>query len=186
MVHDDYLTKALGGFAAQFGNYSFEMKSLGEDGVFAGYASVFNLVDSQQDIVLPGAFARSLKLRDAPVQLLWQHQQDQPIGVIESLTEDKHGLFVRGRLLLAVAQAREAYALLKARAIRGLSIGYQVRRARRDATNGARLLQDLDLREISLVTFPANEAAQVTVVKSQDAAVAALLEMIDRASCALF
>ena len=145
--------------------YHFEIKSLGEDGTFAGYASVFSVVDSQRDAVQPGAFRESLKSRREPVQLLWQHQWESPIGTIEALFEDARGLFVKGRLLLEVARAREAYALLKAGVIRGLSIGYSVKRAKRDPQTGVRQLMAVDLWEISLVTIPANEAAQVTVVK---------------------
>lgn len=148
-------------------SYTLEMKSLGVDGAFAGYASVFNNLDSQRDIVRPGAFAATLRTRKYPVQLLWQHQWDAPIGVITSIFEDRQGLYVEGRLLMEVAKAREAYALLKARAVRGLSIGFTVKKSRRDADTGARELLAVDLWEVSLVTLPANDSAQVTVVKTQ-------------------
>lgn len=147
----------------------FEVKSLAVDGTFAGYASVFGVVDSQRDVVHPGAFRTSLKTRSQPVQLLWQHQWQSPIGVIEALFEDARGLYIKGRLLMEVSQAREAYALLKAGVIRGLSIGYSVKRAKRNIDTGVRELLDVELWEVSLVTMPANEAAQVTVVKSDDA-----------------
>jgi HK97 family phage prohead protease len=146
---------------------AFEMKSLAADGSFEGYASVFGIIDSQCDRVHPGAFKSSLKARDKPVQLLWQHQWDKPIGVITALFEDARGLVVKGKLLMDVAQAREAYTLLKAGVVRGLSIGYSVKRSRRSADSGIRELLELNLWEISLVTMPANEAAQVTVVKSR-------------------
>lgn len=145
---------------------AFEIKSLAADGTFEGYASVFGVVDSQRDRVHPGAFKASIKARDKPVQLLWQHQWDKPVGVILALFEDARGLFVKGRLLLDVAQAREAHTLMKAGVVRGLSIGYSVKRSRRNPDTGVRELLDLNLWEISLVTMPANEAAQVTVVKS--------------------
>lgn len=165
---------------------AFEVKSIAEDGTFAGYASVFNNVDSQRDRVHPGAFKASIAQRDTPVQLLWQHQWQQPIGVISALFEDARGLVVKGRLLLEVAQAREAYALLKAGVVRGLSIGYSVRRARRNPDTGVRELLELNLWEISLVTLPANEAAQVTVVKSRtDDRVDGLLRAIERAGICL-
>ena len=144
----------------------FEIKSLEEDGTFAGYASVFHVVDSQQDVVKPGAFQASLKSRKALVRLLWQHQWENPIGVIESLFEDRRGLFMKGKLLMDLAQAREAYSLLKAGVVKGLSIGYSVKQATKHPTTGVRMLHAVDLWEISLVTFPANEAAQITVVKS--------------------
>ena len=107
-------------------SYPFEVKSIAADGSFAGYASVFHVVDNHRDIIEPGAFRTSLKSRKDPVQLLWQHQWEEPLGVIESLFEDARGLFVRGKLLMEVARAREAYALLKSGVLRGLSIGYNV------------------------------------------------------------
>ncbi len=148
--------------------FALEIKSLSEDGRFAGYASVFDLTDTQRDVMRKGAFLQSLAQRKYPVQLLWQHQWESPIGVIRQLFEDKHGLYVEGTLLLDVARAKEAHALLKAGAIRGMSIGYTVKRARRDMDRGVRELLEVELWEVSLVTLPANEAAQVTVVKSHD------------------
>lgn len=165
---------------------AFEVKSLAADGTFEGYASVFGIIDSQRDRVHPGAFKASIKGRDKPVQLLWQHQWDKPIGVIDALFEDARGLVVRGKLLMEVAAAREAYALLKAGVVRGLSIGYSVKRSRRNPDSGVRELLELNLWEISLVTMPANEAAQVTVVKSRVTDdMEALARVIDRAGISL-
>jgi HK97 family phage prohead protease len=146
-----------------------ELKSLQEDGRFAGYASVFDVVDSQRDIVRRGAFVRSIKARSEPLQLLWQHQWNEPIGVIERMFEDARGLYVEGRLMMQVARAREAFALLKSGVIKGLSIGYSVKDYRIDADTGVRELLDLELWEISVVTAPANARAQVTIVKSANA-----------------
>lgn len=144
------------------------VKTIDGDGLFAGYGSVFNLVDSQRDMVLPGAFSETLARRGGDVKLLWQHDAKEPIGRIEEMREDGQGLFIRGRLLLDVSRAREAYALMRAGVVSGLSIGYSPVRYRVDPDTGVRLLAKLDLWEISLVTFPANDAARVTVVK-QDA-----------------
>lgn len=145
-----------------------QIKSLDADGVFAGYASVFNLVDSQRDMILPGAFTETVRGRTPQIKLLWQHDQREPIGIIEELREDENGLFIRGRLMLEIARAREAYSLLKEGAISGLSIGYTPKQYRTDPDSGIRILSALDLWEVSLVTFPANHAAQVTVVKGRD------------------
>ena len=165
----------------------FEIKSIRADGTFEGYASVFNIIDSQRDRVHPGAFKASIKGREKPVPLLWQHQWEKPIGVITALFEDGRGLYMKGKLLLDVAQAREAYALLKEGVVRGLSIGYSVKRSRRSVDTGVRELLDLSLWEISLVTQPANEAAQVTVVKSRITHdMEALAQAIDRAGISLF
>ena len=164
--------------------YALEIKSLQANGTFAGYASVFDMVDSQRDIVRPGAFVESLKKRTYPLQLLWQHQWDSPIGVIAQIFEDKHGLYVEGKLLLDVARAREAYALLKAGVIRGLSIGFTVQKSRKNIDAGTRELLVIDLWEVSLVTLPANEAAQVTVVKA-DRELAGLLAALTHAEHSL-
>jgi HK97 family phage portal protein/HK97 family phage prohead protease len=142
---------------------------VGEDGTFEGYGSVYGVVDSYQEVVAPGAFAESLaelnaKQRRVPV--LWQHRSDQPIGVYAEITEDDTGLFVKGQLLIdAVAQASEAHALMKAGAVTGLSIGYWVRESSFDEKTGIRTLTKLDLVEVSLVTFPANDDARVEAVK---------------------
>jgi uncharacterized protein len=181
---NEFLNKAAHKSRAQ-STYNFEIKSLSADGTFAGYASVFNVVDSQQDVVLPGAFKSSLKARTQPVQLLWQHQWEHPIGVVESIFEDGRGLFIKGKLLMEVTQAREAHALLKAGVIRGLSIGYSVKRSERDPYTGVRRLQEVELWEVSIVTLPANEAAQVTVVKSADTEMAALVRAMEQATRAL-
>lgn len=144
---------------------ALEIKTLDGEGVFAGYASVFGVVDSQQDIILPGAFRATLTGRTSDIKLLWQHDMREPIGIVEELLEDANGLYVKGRLLLEVTRAREAYTLLKQGVVSGLSIGYSPTRWKRDEKSGIRRLEALDLWEISLVTFPANEAARVTVVK---------------------
>lgn len=146
-------------------DFNLQIKSLDSAGRFAGYASVFDVVDSQKDIILRGAFAETLKGRIGDIKMLWQHQQDEPIGIFERMFEDIRGLYVEGKLLLDVARAKEAYLLLKERAISGLSIGYSPIKYRIHEKTGVRLLSAVELWEISLVTFPANEAAKITVVK---------------------
>lgn len=121
----------------------------------AGYASVFSEADQNGDVVAPGAFARSLRQLTADgrrIKMLWQHDPMQPIGVWESVAEDSRGLRVQGRLLTDVVRGAEAAALLSAGAIDGLSIGYRTIRAEK-AGRGRRLIE-LDLWEVSLVTFP--------------------------------
>lgn len=141
------------------------------NGVFEGYAAVFGNVDSAGDRILPGAFAASLAQLRAAGRLppmLWQHDPARPIGQWEEMREDGHGLYVRGRLFTGdIAQAREAYALLKQNAVSGLSIGYRAAESRRDAKDGVRLLTRLELIEVSIVTFPANDRARIRAVKSQ-------------------
>lgn len=151
-------------------NFAFKADSVAEDGTFTGYGSVFGNVDSYKEIVAPGAFAKSLGLiakSGDPLPVLWQHNPNNPIGGYTALSEDAHGLKVAGFLLKDdVALAKEAYALMRARVVKGLSIGYYVRGDSYDEKTGIRTLNELDLREISVVTFPANEAAQVENVKA--------------------
>ncbi len=150
---------------------TFELKSLDESGVFAGYASVFGVLDSQADIIERGAFKASIagldgKGRIHEIKLLWQHDLKQPIGVIEVLREDAMGLYIQARLLVnQVAKAGEAYALIKSGVVGGLSIGYSVVRQRYDEKRKIRHITQVDLWEVSLVTFPANSAAKITVIK---------------------
>ena len=133
-----------------------------------GYASVFGLHDKGGDMVMPGAYAvslKALKRRDEKVRMLWQHDPTQPIGVWEEVYEDMRGLFVRGRLLEDVARAREARALLEAGAVDGLSIGYRTVRAEAVPGGGRRLLE-LELWEVSLVTFPMQPEARLSAKAS--------------------
>ena len=128
-----------------------------------GYASVFNLADQGGDVVMPGAYTAALRrLAESgrQVKMLWQHDPAQPIGVWEEVREDGTGLHVKGRLLTEVARGREAAALIAAGAIDGLSIGYRTRQAERSA-EGHRLLKELELWEVSLVTFPMLPEARV-------------------------
>ncbi|MBY6239746.1 HK97 family phage prohead protease [Methylosinus sp. Sm6] len=146
------------------------MATIGADGVFAGYASLFDLRDSCGDVVAPGAFAASLRRRGAAgVKMLWQHRPEEPIGVWADIAEDARGLKVKGRLDLAVTRAREALSLIRAGALDGLSIGFRTLRASSDR-NGGRRLMEIDLIEISIVTFPALPQARIGAPAPPDAA----------------
>ncbi|MDE9535670.1 HK97 family phage prohead protease [Xenorhabdus bovienii] len=146
------------------------MKSVSDSGEFEGYGSVFGLKDSTDDIVLPGAFANTLKQwgeKGSLPALLWQHRMDEPIGIYTEMKEDETGLYLKGRLLIEDDPlARRAHAHMKAGSLSGLSIGYVLKDGEYDRTKAAFLLKDLDLWEVSLVTFPANDDARVSNVKS--------------------
>lgn len=148
----------------------FQIKALGEDGTFEGYGSVFGVVDHDDDIVVKGAFAKSLaahKLKGTRPVMAWQHDSRQIPGVWEEFVEDNYGLYLKGRLLKDdVAIAREAYALMKAGAITGLSVGIRVVVEEYDRTTYVRTIKEAELWETSLVTFPANDLARIESVKS--------------------
>lgn len=153
-----------------------DLKSL-DDGVFEGYASLFNREDLGHDVIAPGAFRESLKNRgSARIKMLFQHDPAEPIGAWDEIREDARGLYVRGRLTTAVAKAREVLALMRAGALDGLSIGFKALRARRDAATGVRRIEKVDLWEISVVTFPMLPDARVATVKSRRFAAAAPTE----------
>jgi len=136
-----------------------------EDGTFEGYASVFGVVDQGYDVVERGAFVKSLARRKP--KMLWQHEMDKPIGVWDEVREDERGLYVKGRLLTDVAKGREALALLKAGALDSMSIGYRTVEATiEQGDRMIRKLLEVDLFEISIVTFPMLPDAKVTGVKS--------------------
>jgi len=147
----------------------FELKAMNDVGIFTGYGSVFGVLDSYADVVAPGAFADSLAAHQAKgtmPAMLWQHKSAEPIGVYLNMSEDAVGLKVEGQLAMQTQRGAEAYALLKMGALSGLSIGFQTRKENYDKVTGINTLNQVDLWEVSPVTFGANPAAQVTGVKS--------------------
>ncbi|MGD1882326.1 MAG: HK97 family phage prohead protease [Paracoccaceae bacterium] len=152
-----------------------------------GYASLFGACDQGNDVVAKGAYSASLRRLEAgerTVKMLWQHDPAQPIGIWDEVREDGKGLWVKGRLLADVEKGREAAALIAARAIDGLSIGYRTVKSTRN-DKGQRLLTELELWEVSLVTFPMLPSARVAA-KADDADAAALRDMAAafRGACA--
>jgi HK97 family phage prohead protease len=145
------------------------LTTLGRD-EFEGYASLFGVPDSSGDVVAPGAFAASLKMRGlARVRLLYQHFAHEPIGVWEEMREDGRGLYVKGRILTDIERGRDVLALLREGALDGLSIGFRTRRAKRDAVTGLRTLLEIELWEVSVVTFPLLTGSQVTAIGAKSA-----------------
>lgn len=147
----------------------FSFKEISDTGEFEGIASVFNIKDSGNDIVLPGAFSESLKVYPpSKVKMLWQHETKTPIGVWHEIQERKDVLYVKGSLALEIQSGKEAYIMMKKGMVDGLSIGYRAVEKDYDAKSGARVLKSVLLREISVVTFPMNEGAQVLSIRSSD------------------
>lgn len=153
--------------------FGFKADKVEDNGTFSGYGSVFGNVDSYGEIVAPGAFADSIKrIKDSgdPLPALWQHRSDSPIGGYDVLSEDDRGLKLEGWLMVDdLPLAKQAHALMKRRVIKGMSIGYYVEASLYNEKTGILTLQKLDLREVSIVTFPANDLAQVDAVKHMTA-----------------
>ncbi len=149
----------------------FEIKDVNANGTFAGYGSVYGNIDQGDDIVAPGAFAESLKSHAAKGRmpaLLWQHKQSEPIGTFTAMREDEHGLYVEGKLALKTQRGAEAYELMQMKALSGMSIGFQSQEDNFDRKSGIRTITKGELWEVSLVTFPMNDAARVMHIKSID------------------
>lgn len=153
---------------------AFEYKATADDeekGVFTGYGSIFGNKDLGNDIVVEGAFAKSIGRKGArSVKMLYQHRQDEPIGVFDEIIEDGRGLKVKGRLAMGTQRGREVYELMKMGALDGLSIGYRVdpKGVDYDEKGKRRYLKSVDLMEISAVTFPMNPRARVQAVKGTE------------------
>ena len=163
----------------------FEMRSIGEDAgtmTFEGYGSVFNTVDSYGDTIAKGAFKATLRewksTKKLPKMLL-QHggggmfggnaEDLVPIGKWEEMREDDHGLFMRGRLFdVSTDRVKATYAAMKEGELDGLSIGFRTRKSKMDEETGVRTLTDVQLFEVSLVTFPANDPARISEVRAED------------------
>lgn len=144
-----------------------EVTDVAADGTFSGHAALFGIEDLAHDVIEPGAFAATLARRGADgVKMLWHHDPAEPIGRWLEIREDGRGLFVRGRLLMGVARAREAATLMKAGVLDGLSIGFRTVSGRRDPKSGIRRLKAIDLWEISIVTFPMQPDARVARIET--------------------
>jgi len=139
-----------------------------DDGSFEGYASVFGNKDLGNDVIMEGAFSKSIyKKKPKQIKLLYQHKTDEPIGVIDEVMEDKRGLKVKGRLAMQTQKGREVYELMKMGALDSMSIGYRLnpKGYHYDDKEKKRIIKEVDLMEISMVTFPMNPKAKITKVK---------------------
>lgn len=152
-------------------SFAVQIKATGNDGTVEGYGSVFGVRDNYDDVIASGAFSATLAAHKAAgtmPAMLWQHDSDEPIGIWTEMVEDTKGLRIKGQLCLETACGKEAHALLKMGALNGLSIGFVSKQWAYDRDSEVRTLTEIDLWEVSLVTFPANEKARITNVKSAD------------------
>jgi len=152
--------------------FALEVKAIGEDdeGTVEGYASVFGVRDSYNEVVMPGAFSDSMAKhrREGTFPLmLWQHDHREVIGKWEDFSDDGKGLYSKGRILLGLQRGRETHILLKERAVSGVSIGYRETDVEPAVNGEPRKLIKLELMEASIVSFPANRRARIDSVKSE-------------------
>lgn len=151
-------------------SFKFSLKASGDAGEFEGYASTFGNEDLGGDIVVQGAFAKTIA-ENPTVPVLWGHDPREVIGISREMREDGKGLFVRGEFVLDVARAKEVYALAKQGAVRGLSIGYDAVKVdyAKDGDKYLRYLKEVKLYEYSFTPIPMNQLATVNDVKTFDA-----------------
>jgi hypothetical protein len=151
----------------EYKSFDFEIKAQ-EDGVFEGYASMFNNLDSYRDIVVKGAFNRTINNNSNRVKVLWQHDISEPIGKPIMMAEDEKGLHVKAKLCLGTEKGRQCFELMKDGVINELSIGHDTIQDEYDSKNRIRYLKEVRLWEFSAVTFAANDMAKVNNVKRFD------------------
>jgi len=162
----------------------------GDAGEFSGHAAIWDAPNAHREAVVRGAFKRSLaehQQAGTKPLMLWMHDQAEIIGVWTSIAEDATGLAVNGKIVTTTNRGREAFDLLKAGALNGLSIGFRSRADKRGA-NGLRILTDIDLAEISLVGLPSASRARISSVRSfgrSEESVAAFIESCRKAKNAL-
>lgn len=146
---------------------AFELKTIGDQGKFEGYALTYGNVDQGGDICLKGCATNTLRNKPAnKIKMLLAHDSSIIIGKWTDFVDDDKGLLGKGRLFLNIQSGRETYELMKEDAIDGLSIGYRTVKDAYDPDRRARLLEEIEIREVSVVPFPMNEQATITMVKS--------------------
>jgi hypothetical protein len=148
-----------------FKTISTQIKAESEKNIVSGYGSIFGNVDSHNDIVMKGAFAKTLKERKSKIKMLWQHDLKEPIGKMLDMYEDEKGLFFQAKVS-DTDMGKKAMILMRDGVIDELSIGYHTIKEDYDSKKNVNYLKELKLYEISTVTFASNPLAQLTDVKA--------------------
>ena len=160
----------------EYKNNIIQFKTALDDGMFYGYASVFNVVDSYDDIIVNGAFKKAIDNKDN-IKLCWQHNINDVIGKFVNIREDSVGLYVEGKI--NIEENKKIYSLVKGEFVNGLSIGYTVNDCYFDKKN-RRILTNINLKEISIVAFPANKHSNILYCKSNDTELKKANDIIDK------
>ena len=140
----------------------------GNTGEFQGYASVFNGVDAVKDTIVKGAYTKTLGQKRAPSMFVNHDSWQVPVGDWVKLEEDDNGLLVKGKIDLNHKEGPTVYSALKRGAMDALSIGFRIPAGgAEEKEDGTRIISEIDLKEISIVNFPADDAARISIVKSE-------------------
>jgi HK97 family phage prohead protease len=148
-------------------SFQFEIKSELSNGMFEGHCSAFNNVDSYNDVVMPGAFSKTIQENKSRIKILWQHDIWEPIGIPVEMYEDSKGLYVKGKISMTDV-GQKALTLMRDGVITEMSIGYDSVKSDIDRVSGIRYLREVKLWEFSPVTFAANPAAMINGVKKRN------------------
>ena len=150
---------------------TLEIKSDSENGTFEGYGSTFNNIDLDDDVIQKGAFLDSIKGLDYQIPLFYGHQYDSEniLGLAE-VKEDERGLFVKGQIYLEDSKSKKIYNLMKNRVLKSMSIGFLTKEHSYESreTKSVRVIKKAELKEVSIVPFPANPKALISSVKSRE------------------
>lgn len=137
-----------------------------EEGIVEGYVAVWGTVDTYNSRFQKGCFKKTIENRMNKIKVLWNHDTEQPIGKLEEIREDDHGLFIRAQLIIEVEKAKETFELIKGGAIDCFSFGFRTIKDKFE--NGIQVITEVMLGEVSPVVFEANPASKITNVRSED------------------
>ena len=153
-----------------FTETEIKFSSDGKVGVFEGYASVFDIIDSDGDIILPGAYKKALATQSRQVGMFFNHQTwELPVGKWQNLEEDSKGLIVIGELTPGLSVSNDLRAAMEHKTVEGMSVGFTVTKDDYALIDTGRAFKNVQaLREISICTFPANEQATIESMKSME------------------
>ena len=136
------------------------INTLKNNQLFCGYASVFNVLDNHNDIILPNAICNIDSIKNIPI--LWQHDVKKPVGKVIDAYIDDIGLFIYADINQELIYGKEAYSSLKSNTVNGLSIGYKINKNYIKDNIG--YLEDIKIIEISIVSLPANEMSMAELL----------------------
>ena len=156
--------------------FAAEFKAVNESGTtFEGYAAVFGNVDLGGDLIVPGAFEKTLAERyagGAGIPVYWNHDVNDPfanLGVTSKAVEDERGLRVTAEVDTSTGYGQQVAKLLKEGRVRQMSFAFDVKEGafvESDELGFYYELRELDLFEVSITPIGMNQATEIVSVKS--------------------